>query len=130
MLRAWLVEPDTVPHRTICSVRRAIAVRQPSTAGAAEDMLVAYRNAGRGPIIGQTSAGSPGQVGEFRLFKAWRLRLTVTRDAFPDGTEIQGAGIAPELPVAARVVDFLAGQDRTLERARAHVRREQARRSP
>jgi C-terminal processing protease CtpA/Prc len=130
---AWFeVGPDTVPPRhDLPAFDGPIAVLASlRTAGAAEDMLVAYRNAGRGPIIGQTSAGRTGQVGEFRLFKAWRLRLTVTRDAFPDGTEIQGAGIAPELPVAARVVDFLAGQDRTLERARAHVRREQARRSP
>ncbi len=100
------------------------------TAGAAEDLLVAYRTAGRGPIIGQASAGSSGQVGEFRLFKDWRVRLTVTRDAFPDGTEIQGAGIAPEVPVAARVPDFLAGRDPALERARGYVRGEAARRLP
>lgn len=130
---AWFeVPPDTVPPRhDLPTYEGPLAVLTSlRTAGAAEDVLVAYRNAGRGPIIGQTSAGSAGEVGEFRLFKAWRLRLTVTRDAFPDGTEIQGTGIAPELPVAARVVDFLAGQDRTLERARAYLRQEGARRSP
>lgn len=130
---AWFeAPPDTVPpRRDLPAFDGPIAVLADlRTAGAAEDLLVAYRNAGRGPIIGQTSAGSVGQIGEFRLFKDWRLRLTVTRDAFPDGTEIQGAGIAPETPVAARVIDLLAGTDPALERARVYVRREEARRSP
>lgn len=130
---AWFeVPPDPIPPRHDLPVFNGpIAVlASHRTAGAAEDLLVAYRNAGRGPIIGQTSAGSVGQVGEFRLFKEWRLRLTVTRDALPDGTEIQGAGIAPELPAAARVPDFLAGRDPALERARSAVRDEAARRLP
>ena len=130
---AWLEgPPDTVlPRHDLPAFDGPIAVLTSlRTAGAAEDVLVAYRNAGRGPIIGQTSAGSTGQVGEFRLFKAWQLRLTVTRDAFPDGTEIQGAGIAPEMPVAAKVADFLAGKDPALERARGYVRAQEARRSP
>ena len=84
-------------------------------------MLIAYRNAGRGPIIGEPSAGSAGQVSELRLHRDWRLRLTVTRDAFPDGTEVQGTGIAPELPVGVKVSDFLAGKDAPLDRAREYI---------
>jgi C-terminal processing protease CtpA/Prc len=71
--------------------------------------------------VGLTSAGSLGQVGEFRLYKDWRLRLTVTRDAFPDGAEIQGAGVAPEVPVTEKVADFLAGRDATLDWARDYI---------
>jgi C-terminal processing protease CtpA/Prc len=91
------------------------------TGGAAEDFLAAFRNAVRGPIIGESSAGSAGRVGEFRLYRDWRLRLTVTRDAFADGSEVQGMGIAPEIPVAVKVSDFLAGNDAVLERARAYI---------
>jgi C-terminal processing protease CtpA/Prc len=71
--------------------------------------------------VGRPSAGSPGQVGEFHLYKDWRLRLTVTRDAFPDGTDIQGAGVAPEVPVTEKVSDFLAGRDATLDWARDYI---------
>jgi C-terminal processing protease CtpA/Prc len=91
------------------------------TGGVAEDILVAFRNAGRGPIVGERSAGSPGQVAEFRLWKDWRLQLTVTRDEFPDGTEIGGLGIAPELPTEVKVADFLAGRDAALEQARSYI---------
>lgn len=130
---AWFdAPPDTMPpRRDLPAFAGPVAVLASlRTAGAAEDLLVAFRNAGRGPIVGEPSAGSAGQVSEFRLFKDWRLRLTVTRDAFPDGTEIQGAGIAPEMPVAARVADFLAGKDPALERARRYIMEEGARRSP
>lgn len=55
------------------------------------------------------------------LARGWQFRVTVTRDAFPDGTEFVPAGIAPELPVAVKVEDVLAGRDAALERARAYL---------
>lgn len=121
---AWFTLPaDTVPARTDLPVFTGpVAIlASPRTGGTAEDLLVAFREAGRGPIVGRPSAGSPGQVGEFRLYKDWRLRLTVTRDAFPDGTDIQGAGVAPEVPVIEKVSDFLAGRDATLDWARDYI---------
>lgn len=121
---AWLlVPPETIPPRADLPVFTGpVAVLTSSrTAGTAEDLLIAFRNAGRGPIVGQRSAGSNGQVAEFRLWRDWRLRLSVTREEFPDGTAIGGVGIAPELPVEERVADFLAGRDAVLERARAYV---------
>ncbi len=130
---AWLATPpDTVPVRhDLTPFTGPLAVLAGArTAGAAEDLLVALRNAGRGPIIGEASAGSAGQVGEFRLYKDWRLRLTVTRDAFPDGTEIQGRGIAPEIPAGVKVTDFLAGRDPPLDRARRYIADQGPRRSP
>jgi C-terminal processing protease CtpA/Prc len=92
-----------------------------ATAGAAEDFLAAFRNTGRGVIIGATSAGSPGRALELPLLKDWSLRLSVTQDAFLDGTIFTGKGIAPELPVVENVDDWLAGRDAALERARAYV---------
>lgn len=121
---AWLrVPPETLPPRQdLPPFTGPVAVLASSrTAAAAEDLLIAFRNAGRGPIVGQRSAGSTGHVSEFRLWKGWSLRLTVTRDEFPDGTAISGTGIAPELPVEEKVADFLAGRDAVLERARAYV---------
>jgi C-terminal processing protease CtpA/Prc len=93
----------------------------PRTAGAAEDLLVAFRNAARGPILGEPSAGSTGQVLTLPLAKGWGVQLCVTRDAFPDGSEIAGSGVTPEMPVVVRVEDFLAGRDAALERARQYL---------
>ncbi|HEY6808775.1 MAG TPA: S41 family peptidase [Gemmatimonadales bacterium] len=121
---AWFsAPPDTIlPRGDLPSYPGPLAVLASGrTAGAAEDFLVAYRNAARGPIIGETSAGSTGQVQTLPLLPAWSLRLTVTRDAFPDGTEFARTGIAPELPVAETVKDLQAGTDAALERARAYL---------
>jgi carboxyl-terminal processing protease len=122
---AWLAAPsDTIrPRRDRVGYTGPVAIlASPRTAGAAEDLLVAFRNGARGPIVGETSAGSTGQTLVLPLgARGWRLRITVTRDAFPDGTEFVRTGIAPELPVAVRVEDVLAGRDAALERAREYI---------
>lgn len=121
---AWFsAPPDTLAARRDLPIFTGpvTVLASARTGGAAEDFLAAFRNAGRGPIIGESSGGSVGRVGEFRLYRDWRLRLTVTRDALADGSEIQGVGIAPEIPVEVRVSDFLAGNDAALDRARAYI---------
>jgi len=122
---AWLAAPsDTIPPR---QGRTRFAgpvamLSSPQTAGAAEDLLVAFRNGARGPIIGEKSAGSTGQTLLLPLPRGWQLRVTVTRDAFPDGTEFARTGVAPEVPVTVRVDDVLAGRDVALDRAREYLK--------
>ena len=121
---AWLAAPsDTVrPRQGRARFAGPVAIlASPRTAGAAEDLIVAFRNGSRGPVIGETSAGSTGQTLLLPLARGWQFRVTVTRDAFPDGTEFGRTGIAPELPVAVRIDDVLAGRDAALERARAYL---------
>ena len=133
VFRAWRVPdsafswygppPDTVSPRTERpGYTGPVAVLASSaTAGAAEDLLVAFRNAARGVIIGETSAGSPGEALTIALPKNWAIQLSVTRHAFPNGEEFAGRGIRPELPVASTVADVLAGTDAVLARAREYV---------
>ena len=121
---SWYAFPiDTVaPRSDRPAYTGPIAVlSSAATAGAAEDFLAAFRNTARGVIIGATSAGSPGQPLELPLLKDWGLRLSVVRDAFPDGTDFAGTGIAPEIPVVQTVSEWLAGRDAALERARAYL---------
>ena len=121
---AWLAAPpDTIlPRRDRGGYPGPVAILASArTAGAAEDVLIAFRNSARGPIIGETSAGSTGQTLVLRLPGSWQFRVTVTRDAFPDGTEFVQTGIAPELPVQVRVEDVLAGRDAALDRAREYL---------
>lgn len=121
---SWYTLPmDTVaPRSDHPAYTGPIAVlSSPATAGAAEDFLAAFRNTGRGLIIGATSAGSPGRPLEVPLLKDWTLRLSVAREAFPDGTDFAGTGIAPELPVVQTVNDWLAGRDAVVERARVYL---------
>src|SRR6266540_3577418 len=93
----------------------------PRTAGPAEDFLVAFQAGGRGPTFGESSAGSTGQTVVRTLSGGWQLRVTAARDAFPDGKEFVPTGIAPQIPLAVRVEDVLAGRDAVLDRARAYL---------
>src|SRR6266513_1846790 len=116
---AWLAAPsDTIrPRRDRIAYTGPVAILCSSrTAGAAEDLLVAFRNGARGPILGEPSAGSTGQTLVLALASSWPMRVTVTRDAFPDGTEFVATGIAPDLSVPVRVSDLLAGRDALLDR--------------
>jgi len=124
---AWLVAPsDTIQPRQGGGRTRfagpVAILSSPRTTGAAEDLLVAFRNGARGPIIGETSAGSTGQTLLLPLRRGWQLRVTVTRDAFPSGVEFARTGVAPEVPVTVRVDDVLAGRDVALDRAREYLK--------
>jgi hypothetical protein len=121
---AWLAAAsDTIaPRRDRAAYLGPAAVLSSGrTAGAAEDFVVAFRNGARGPVIGETTAGSTGQTLLLPLTAGWQFRVTVTRDAFPDGTEFVRTGIAPELPMTPRVEDLLVGRDAALDRAREYL---------
>src|SRR3989440_6311263 len=92
------------------------------TAGAAEDLLAAFRATGRGVIIGESSAGSVGDIATFALPKNWGVQFSVTRHAFPDGTEYAGLGVKPDLLVSPTVDDLLAGNEPMLDRAREYFK--------
>jgi carboxyl-terminal processing protease len=92
------------------------------TSGATEDLVAAFRAAGRGVIIGEPSAGSPGDVATFALPKSWGVQFSVARHQAPDGTEFAGIGIKPDILVARTVNDLLAGNDAALERAREYLK--------
>ncbi len=122
----WLSTPsDTIwppPRRERNAYTGPVVVLASArTAGPAEDFLVAFRGGNRGPVVGAASAGGTGLTAVFPLPGGWRLRLTVTRDAFPNGDEFARTGIVPELPVDVRTLDVLAGRDAVLDRARAYL---------
>lgn len=122
---AWFSgPPDTIgPPADLPSFDGPVAILTSArTAGAGADLLVAFRNAQRGPIVGEPSAGGTGQVLTLPLSRGWFFRVTVTRDAFPDGSEFAATGIAPEMPVTETVADFQRGKDAVLDRAVSFVR--------
>lgn len=92
-----------------------------ATSGAAEDLLAAFRAAGRGAIIGEPSAGSSGDVATFALPKGWSVQFCVTRHEFPDGAPLAGVGVKPDVIVIPTVNDLLAGNEPALDKAREYL---------
>jgi len=121
---SWYTFPvDTIAPRTDRPAYTGpiVALSSTASAGGAEDFLAAFRNTGRGVIVGATSAGSPGRPLEVPLLKDWSLRLSVIREALPRGTDVAGVGIVPDIAVEQTVEDWLAGRDAALEGARSHI---------
>lgn len=93
----------------------------PRTYSAAEDFLAAFRQAKRGPIIGQPSGGSTGQPLLFKLPGGGSARVCTKRDLFADGTEFVGVGIKVDIPVQDTVDDLRSGYDAGISRARQYL---------
>jgi C-terminal processing protease CtpA/Prc len=93
----------------------------PRTYSAAEDFLASFRQADRGPIIGQPSGGSTGQPLSFRLPGGGSARVCTKRDWFADGTEFVGVGIMPDIEVQDTVADLRAGHDSSIARAKRYL---------
>lgn len=93
----------------------------PRTYSAAEDFLAAFRQANRGPIIGQSSGGSTGQPLGFKLPGGGSARVCTKRDLFADGTEFVGVGVKPDIVVHDSVADLRTGQDSSVARAKRYL---------
>jgi C-terminal processing protease CtpA/Prc len=91
------------------------------TYSAAEDFCIAFRQLGRGPIVGQTTGGSTGQPLVQPLPGGGRVRICTKRDTAGDGSEWIGMGIAPDIAVTPTVESLRDGRDPVMERAIAEV---------
>lgn len=87
------------------------------TFSAAEDFCSAYVGLKRGILVGEPTGGSTGQPLVFALPGGLMARVCTKRDAYPDGTEWNGIGILPTLPVRPTVAALQAGRDPVLEAA-------------
>lgn len=114
-------ENDVDPHGTNFYSRPVAVLSGPRTYSAAEDFLAAFRQAERGPIIGQPSGGSTGQPLQLRLPGGGGARVCTKRDLFADGTEFVGVGVIPDIVVASTVADLRAGHDAVVARARLYL---------
>jgi carboxyl-terminal processing protease len=103
------------------TLKPVVVLSGPATYSAAEDFLVAWKNSGRGKIIGEPSGGSTGQPLSFALPGGGTARVCTKKDMFPDGAEWVGKGIEPDILVRATVADVQAGRDPVLNRALAYL---------
>jgi carboxyl-terminal processing protease len=112
------IPADSVQPRTGGYTSKPVAVlASAATFSAAEDFLVAWKNSGRGKIIGEPSGGSTGQPLSFTLPGGGTARVCTKKDTFPDGAEWVGKGIDPDILVHPALADVQAGKDTVLTRA-------------
>ena len=112
------LQPSDGPHYS----GPVVVLSGAATFSAAEDFLVAWKNSGRGKVIGEATGGSTGQPLFFDLPGGGSARVCTKRDTFPDGTEWVGKEIEPDILIRPTVADVRAGKDTVLERALEHLK--------
>ncbi len=70
-----------------------------------------------GAIVGETTAGTNGNINNFRLPGDYGVTFTGMKVLKHDGTRHHGVGIAPTVPVSPTLAGIRAGRDEQLEKA-------------
>ena len=84
---------------------------------ACEDFVVPFKANHRAVIIGEATGGSSGQPYMHGFGNGMFLGIGAKREHFPDGSEFEGVGVAPDVEVHPTPQDFRTGDDPVLKRA-------------
>ncbi|HEY2375965.1 MAG TPA: S41 family peptidase [Gemmatimonadaceae bacterium] len=89
----------------------------PGSISYAESTLGVVEENHLGEIVGETTAGTNGNIDPFTLPGGYRVVFTGMRVVKRDGTPHHGVGIKPTIPVSRTIAGVRAGHDEVLERA-------------
>jgi carboxyl-terminal processing protease len=104
------------PDRAIPSGRLILLVDRRCTSGC-EDLVMPFKTTGRATLIGETTGGAFSDTARTDLGDGMVLNVTAVRNAFPDGSRFEGAGIAPDIAVPTTGADLRASRDPVLRKA-------------
>jgi C-terminal processing protease CtpA/Prc len=115
----WSIHPAAPRVRA-----RVVFLAGPGSISYAESTLSVVEENHLGPIVGDTTAGTNGNIDPFPLPGGYSVVWTGMRVRKRNGTAHHGVGIAPNVRVSPTVAGVRAGRDEVLERAVALRARE------
>jgi len=83
----------------------------------AESTMGVVEENGLGPIVGETTAGTNGNINQYMVPGGYVVIWTGMRVQKRDGTPHHGVGIRPTVPVSPTIRGVREGRDEVLERA-------------
>jgi len=96
---------------------------------ACEDFLIPFKDNHRAVIVGETTSGSTGQPVPIDFGNGMHLGISARRVFFPDGSQFEGVGVAPDVEVHTTVEDLRVGSDPVLTKAYALIREQNGQKS-
>jgi len=113
-----------LPNRHLWTRREALwfggplaVLTSPASASGAEIFAAAIQEAGRGPVVGRTTAGAVVGSLNYDLPDGGRLSVGVVGFRTGAGNVLEQAGVVPDIPVTASLADLRAARDPAMEAA-------------
>jgi carboxyl-terminal processing protease len=84
---------------------------------ACEDFVMPFKYSKRATLIGETTAGSFSLTRHINFENGMILNIAAVHHTFPDGSQFEGVGIAPDIAVDVTPDDLRAPRDPVLKKA-------------
>jgi carboxyl-terminal processing protease len=84
---------------------------------ACEDFVMPFKYAKRATLVGETTAGSYSMTRHVDYDNGMILNIAAVHHTFPDGSQFEGVGISPDVPVDVTPEDLRSGRDPVLKKA-------------
>lgn len=86
-------------------------------AAGCEAFVAPFKDNGRAVLVGEATAGAGSAPFVRELPNGMRISIGAKRERMPDGSPLEGVGIAPDVPVESTAADLRAGKDPVLDAA-------------
>ena len=84
---------------------------------ACEDFVMPFKDNGRATLVGETTQGSAGLPHTYDFHNGMVVRIADKRLLFPDGSELEGMGMKPDVEAHPSIEDLSLGRDAVLQKA-------------
>lgn len=84
---------------------------------ACEDFVMPFKYSKRATLMGETTAGTYSLTRHIDYDNGMILNIAAVHHTFPDGSQFEGIGISPDIPVDVTADDLRAGRDSVLKKA-------------
>jgi carboxyl-terminal processing protease len=76
-----------------------------------------FKYSKRAVLVGETTAGTYSMTRYLEFDNGMALNISAVHHIFPDGSQFEGVGITPEVPVEITPEDLRSGRDPVLKKA-------------
>jgi carboxyl-terminal processing protease len=121
--------PAYPEHSTLTISDTVIQPREPAYSGrlilltdrvcscACEDFVMPFKYSKRATLVGETTAGTFSWTRHIDFENGMILNIAAVHHTFPDGSQFEGVGITPDVPVDITPEDLRTGRDPVLKKA-------------